>query len=290
MQLDILADNAEPDGRLGLPDFADHLAPLQQLRLEGTLQLQPLDHVIVEAGFLEQQRNVVEDVARHGRDHRAPADVAEERDLVDMLIRDGVIGARDDHIGLDADAAQLAHAVLGGLGLQLAAGADVGQEGDVDVERVFAPQIAAHLAQSFHKRQALDVADGAADFAEHHVSAGGLGHQANAALDFVGDVGNDLDRAAKIVAAPLARDHFGVDTAGRDVRHLVEVDVDEALVVAQVEVGLGPVFGDEHLAMLVGRHRARIDVDVGIELLHGDRQATGLEQPAQGSGRDAFAN
>ncbi len=37
----------------------------------------------------------------------------------------------------------------------------------------------------------------------------------------------------------------------------------EALVVAEIEVGLRAVVGHEHLAVLVGRHRAGIDVEVG---------------------------
>ncbi len=46
-----------------------------------------------------------------------------------------------------------------------------------------------------------------------------------------------------------------------------ETLVDEALVVAQVEVGLGAVVGDEHLAVLERTHGARIDVQIGVELL-----------------------
>ncbi len=52
-------------------------------------------------------------------------------------------------------------------------------------------------------------------------------------------------------------------------------DVDEALVVAEVEVGLALVVGDEHLAVLEGVHRAGVDVDVRVELLHRDPQAPG---------------
>jgi len=36
-------------------------------------------------------------------------------------------------------------------------------------------------------------------------------------------------------------------------------------------------------------HRARIDIDVGVELDHRDPEATGLEDRAQGGGGDAFA-
>ena len=111
----------------------------------------------------------------------------------------------------------------------------------------------------------------------------------DALLDLVGDVRDDLDRAAQVVAAPLLGDDRLVDAAGRDVAELGQVLVDEALVVAQVEVGLGAIVGDEDFAVLVGRHGARIDVDVRVELEHGDREAPALEQPADACGGDAFA-
>ena len=69
----------------------------------------------------------------------------------------------------------------------------------------------------------------------------------------------------------------------------LRVGVGEALVVAEVEVGLGAVLGDEHLAVLVGRHRARVDVDVGVELLQADGQAARDEQPADRRRGDALA-
>ena len=54
-----------------------------------------------------------------------------------------------------------------------------------------------------------------------------------------------------------------------------QVDVDEALVVAQVEVGFGAVLGDKDLAMLIGGHGARVDVEVRIQLHGGDADARG---------------
>ena len=111
----------------------------------------------------------------------------------------------------------------------------------------------------------------------------------HAALDLVGDVRDDLHGAAEVVAAALLGDHGVVDAAGGDVAVALHELVDEALVVAQVEVGLGAVFGDEHLAVLEGAHRAGIDVDVGVELLVGDLQAARLEQTPDGGGGDALA-
>jgi len=68
-----------------------------------------------------------------------------------------------------------------------------------------------------------------------------------------------------------------------------QVLVDEPLVVPEVEVGLCAVVGDEDLTVLVGAHRAGVDVEVGVELLEGDAQAPGLQDvPERGRG-DAFA-
>ena len=61
----------------------------------------------------------------------------------------------------------------------------------------------------------------------------------------------------------------------------MEVLVYEALVVTEIEVGLSPVIGDEDLAVLEGVHRARIHVDVGIELDHRDAQATAFEESTE---------
>ena len=68
-----------------------------------------------------------------------------------------------------------------------------------------------------------------------------------------------------------------------------QVLVDEALVVAEVEIGLGAVLGDEHLAVLERAHRARVDVQVRVELLRLHAQAARLQQPSERGGDDAFA-
>ena len=58
---------------------------------------------------------------------------------------------------------------------------------------------------------------------------------------------------------------------------------------ADVQVGLGAVVGDEHLAVLKGVHRPGVDVEVGVELLHGDPETPGLQQAAQAGRREPLA-
>ena len=159
-------------------------------------------------------------------------------------------------------------------------GSEVRHQGDVDVADVVAADVLAELADGLEEREDLDVADGAAHLGDDHVDGVG-GQPLDAVLDLVGDVRDDLHRLAEEVASPLLGDHALVDGPGGGVGLAVEVLVDEALVVAEIEVGLAAVVGDEHLAVLEGVHGSGVDVDVRVELLHRDPQAPALEQPAQ---------
>src|SRR5690606_22566673 len=111
----------------------------------------------------------------------------------------------------------------------------------------------------------------------------------DALLDLVGDVGDDLDRLREVGAFALLLDDAEVHLAGGDVVAAVQVDVEETLVGADVEVGLGAVVGDEHFAVLVGPHRAGVDVDVRIDLDGGDAVSARAQQRADTRGRDALA-
>ena len=68
-----------------------------------------------------------------------------------------------------------------------------------------------------------------------------------------------------------------------------EVHVEEPLVVADVQVGLGAVLGDEDLAVLERVHGARVHVEVRVELLHRDPQATGAKESAEAARRQTLA-
>jgi hypothetical protein len=94
---------------------------------------------------------------------------------------------------------------------------------------------------------------------------------------------------AEVLALALLAQHPVPHRTCGVIRGARQVLVDEPLVVADVEVGLGAVLGDEHLAVLERAHRARIDVDVGVELLNLHLQPTRLEQTAERSGGDSFA-
>ena len=147
----------------------------------------------------------------------------------------------------------------------------------MDHQRVARALLLAELADGLDERLSLDVADGAAELRDHDVGAGLLLDAQEALLDGVRDVRDDLHGAAQEVPGALAADERLVDGAGGEVGAAGEVLVDEALVVAQVEVSLLAVLGHEDLAVLERAHRARVDVQVGVGLLHHDLVATRLE-------------
>ncbi len=189
--------------------------PARQIGRLAGIEAEREQHLAVEPfGRIGLRHGIdVVDVAR--LDHRAFAHVAEQRELAALFLRDRPVGAAQQDVGLDADREQFLDRMLGRLGLQLAGARDVGHQREMDVDRVVARQLVAELADRFEERQALDVADRAADLHQHEVVA--VVAVADEILDGVGDVRDDLDGGAEIVAAPLLGEDVLVDAAGGDV-------------------------------------------------------------------------
>ncbi len=70
---------------------------------------------------------------------------------------------------------------------------------------------------------------------------------------------------------------------------LAQGDRGVALVMPQVQVGFGPVFGDVDLAVLERVHGPGVHVDIGVQLLEGDPQPPGFQQGADSRGGHALA-
>jgi hypothetical protein len=209
------------------------------------------------------------------------------RDLGLHALRQEAVGAAHDHVRRDADGPKLLDGVLHGLRLQLSGGGNERHQGDVDVADVLAADVGPDLADGFQEGQRLDVAHRAPNLGDQHVHlVGGL---VDARLDLVGHVRNHLDGAAEVVAAPLLREDGVVDLARGRVVDATHPGVAEALVVTQVEVGLGPVLGHVDLTVLERVHGSGVDVQVGVELEEGDAQAARFEQRADGRRSQAFA-
>ena len=286
-EIHVLPDERDGDARGRVLDTVEQVVPGGPVDVAERDAEAP-DDVGVKALSVQHARDGV-DAGRIGAaDHGLVVDVAHGGDLALQAGADLALGAADDGVGLDADLAERGHGVLGRLGLHLPRRLDVGHERDVEEEDVGAPHHLADLARGLEERQRLDVADGASHLVDHDVD-GAVGHREHAVADLAGDVRDDLHGVAEEVAAAFFRDDGRVHLPGGDVGVAAEVDVEEALVVADVEVGLRAVVGDEDLAVLERVHGSRIDVQVRVELLHGDPETARLEQAAEAGGREPLA-
>src|SRR5437773_3536501 len=198
-----------------------------------------------------------------------------------------MIAAAKQNVRLNSDAQHFLYAVLRRLGFQLAGSGDEGHEGDVHKQGVLGAKFQAHLADGFEEGKRFNVANGAADFDNHNVNA--FGNFLDDGLDFVGDVRNDLDSFAEIIAAAFLGEDGFVDAAGSPVIVAGKLGVREAFVMAKVEVGLRAVFGDKDFPMLKRAHRTGINVQVRIAFLQGYFETATFEETAYRGGSNAFS-
>ena len=277
-QLDVLAHQSNPHRLVRLVHPAQQVVPFGPVDVTER-QVEPAHHEGVEFLAVQHLGDVVDRRRVRGGDDAVDVDVTHQRDLVLQRLGDVAVAAQDQRVRGDTDAAQRGHRVLGGLGLQLAGRGEVRHQRHVQKEDVLPAEVVADLAGRLQERLRLDVAHGAADFGDDDVRAVAvgvrLGHRPDAPLDLVGDVRDHLDGVAEVLAASLLGDDGRIHLPGSHIRRTGQVAIQEALVVADVEVGLGAVLGDEDLAVLERVHGARVDVEVRVELLHRHVQPAG---------------
>src|SRR5687768_947708 len=285
-ELRVLADDGDLDAIVRLQHGVHELPPVREIGFRA-LETELLQDLLVESLLVEAQRDLIDGAHVGALDDAPELHVAEERDLALHVVRDGALGPHDEAIRLDSDLHEITNRMLRRLGLQLAGRRDERHQGEMHEDRILAADVVPELTDRLEERQRLDVADRAADLHDHDVVL--RGDPADRGLDLVGDVRDDLHGGAEVLAAALLGDDVQVDATRRHVVRLRQRAIDEALVMSEVEIGLGPVVGDEHFAMLKWRHRPRIDVDVRVEFHHRHPQSPLDEQAPERRRGDALA-
>ena len=168
------------------------------------VQLQLFANNGVNALVVQHFRHFINAVGIVAAHHGAFFYVAKQRDFAAFFIGQDSVHAADEDVGLQADAEHFFNGVLRGLGFDFACRRDIRHIRQMHKQGVGAAKLAAHLADGFQKRQRFNIAHRAADFHNRHVFA--CRPFVDAAFDFVCDVGDNLHRAAQIIAAPLFGD------------------------------------------------------------------------------------
>ncbi|MNI07338.1 hypothetical protein D3C73_603450 [compost metagenome] len=287
LQAGIFADDRDRDFAFRRPDAVADVFPRVETRLRRRLDAEGGQNLVVEAFLVICNRNVIDigDIER--LDDGAFAHVAEQRKLAAFRFRDFPVGAHQQDVGMNAERLQFLDRMLRRLGLQFAGCRNIRHQGQVNVDHGAARQVVVDLADRLHERHRLDIADRTADFAKNEIIVViALGDEI---LDLVRHVRNDLDGRAEVIAAAFLVDDVLVDPAGGDVVGLGRRTAREPLVVTEIEIRLGTVVGHKDLAVLGRAHRARINVEIRIELLQPNPVTPRLEQCSEGRGRNSFS-
>ncbi len=145
------------------------------------------------------------------------------------------------------------------------------------------------LPNRFQKRLAFDIADCAADLDDRNLRFVGRIVAEKAALNLICNMRDDLNCTSAVVAAAFFLKNCPVNLTSRNVRIFIQAFINKTLIMSQVEIRLRSVVRDEHFAVLDRVHRAGIDIDIGVKLLHGNFVASGLQKTAEGRCGNAFS-
>jgi len=205
--------------------------------------------------------------------------VTEQGNLVFHILRQFPFRTAEQDIRLDADFAQFHDRMLSRLCFQFTGGADIGYQGDVNVERIACAPVEPELADSLQKGKRLYVANSTANLDDGNIGA--LGVLDDLVLHLVGNVGNNLYRTSEIISPPFFVDNGKINLARGKVALFGETGIGKTLVMSQVQVCFGAVVGHEDFSVLKGRHGAGVDIDVRIQFLQRNPQPARLQQCAQ---------
>ena len=156
-------------------------------------------------------------------------------------------------------------------------------------ERVLPRKVILQLAEGFEERQALDVAHRPPHFDHADLRFSLFRGDVDKSLDLVGYVGDNLHGLAQKGSRSLLADDVPVDLTSGNIVGRGERLVEETFVATNVQVSLLPIVCHKHLAVLVGVHRPRIHVHVGVDLLQADAISAQFEQQGDRCSNDPLS-
>ena len=107
--------------------------------------------------------------------------------------------------------------MLCGLGLMLIRAAKKRDKRDMDKQTVFASDLKRNLSYRFKERLRLDVADSPSYFRDDNIGIGLLADAIHEVLDFICNMGYDLNGRAKVFTTPLFVQNVPINLAGCEV-------------------------------------------------------------------------
>ena len=104
------------------------------------------------------------------------------------------------------------------------------------------------------------------------------------------DIGYDVNTPSFVFQIPFLLNHSKVNAARGHIIRPRKINSKKTFVVPHVLIALHAVIQNKNLAVFGGVHSACVDVDVGVDLHRGDREALPLEDCSHGGGSDTLAD
>src|SRR5262245_29618753 len=118
------------------------------------------------------------------------------------------------------------------LGLEFSGWGNVGNQCEMDEDRVVTPDFVPELPDAFEEGKRFNIAYRPANLDDYHIHI--LRNCFDRIFDLVGNVRDDLDRFTQVIAAPLFIDYREIDSPGRPVIGLCQFGTGKSLIMTQV--------------------------------------------------------
>ena len=280
MQLRILADDGDDRLAARMAQILDHMCPVGEIRLRAR-QVETLEDRLREMLVLHHERHLVDELCVRVLQYMVRRHITEEADLLTNLLRNRILGTADEDVRMKTESLELTYAHLCRLRLQLLGRMQVRNQRHMNHDSILMTDLLLELTDRLEERLGLDITDGTTDLDDGDTILVLVIRMIEITLDLVRDVWDDLHGVSLILAVALLVQNGPVHLSGGDIASMIQGLVDETLVVTEIEVGFRTIIRDENLTMLDRVHRTRIDVDIRVELLHGNLIAARLQKTAE---------
>ena len=199
--------------------------------------------------------------------------ITEQGDFVLDAVVQRMFGTADENIRLNAHSLELFYTCLSRFGFHFLRSAKIRNQGYMDQDDIFMPHIMLELTKRFQERLTFDIAYGSAYFNDCNLCVGSGWVSVKTAFDFVCDMGNDLDGSSSEVSPAFLLQNRPVNFTGCNIGISGKTFINKTFIMSEIEIGFRTVIGYEYFSVLYRIHGSRVNVDIWIEFLHGDRVA-----------------
>ena len=151
------------------------------------------------------------------------------------------------------------------------------------------PEFPSQLAHAFNKWERFNVTDSTPYLGDYEIKVAGIAEQHYVTFNLISYVRYYLHGFAKIVTAALFIYYTLVYSSGSYIVGLGCVDISEALIVPEVEIGLMSINSNIALAVLIWVECAWVDIDIRVKLLYCDAIPPGFKQAGKRCGNNSFS-